>query len=81
MLLRINPTAFPLRSPPFVGAKRLVLNHFSPRYKGDEDPGSVRTCRRIEKLARVKGEMKEEDVIAAWDFLDIDVPPSTENKT
>jgi ribonuclease Z len=56
-----------------VGAKRLALNHFSPRYKGDDDKASVRVSRRIEKLAIDASGLKEEDVIGAWDFLDIDI--------
>jgi len=56
------------------GAKRLILNHFSPRYKGDEDPGSVRISRRIEKLAMERSGMGNEDVLAAWDFMDVSVP-------
>ena len=56
-----------------VGAKRLVLNHFSPRYKGDDDASSVRVSRRIEKLASFASDLKEEDVIGAWDFLDVDI--------
>lgn len=34
-----------------VGAQKLILTHFSPRYKGDNGPESVEIMRRIEQAA------------------------------
>ena len=56
-----------------VGARRLVLNHFSPRYRGDIRDASLRTMRKIEDIARDASGLKEKDVVAAWDFLVVNV--------
>eukprot|EP00638_Chattonella_subsalsa_P009308 CAMPEP_0117743804 /NCGR_PEP_ID=MMETSP0947-20121206/6365_1 /TAXON_ID=44440 /ORGANISM="Chattonella subsalsa, Strain CCMP2191" /LENGTH=576 /DNA_ID=CAMNT_0005560599 /DNA_START=188 /DNA_END=1918 /DNA_ORIENTATION=+ len=57
-----------------VGARRLILTHFSPRYKGDDDVDSVTIMRRIENQARKAGGYQGNDVIAAWDLLRIPIP-------
>ena len=54
-----------------IGAKRLVLTHFSPRYRGEDDERSMRIMWRIEDQARSKapGLLGKNDVLAAWDYL------------
>jgi hypothetical protein len=37
---------------PQVGARRLVMTHFSPRYKGDLSPESLGIMKRLEDMAR-----------------------------
>jgi ribonuclease Z len=58
-----------------VGAKRLVLTHFSPRYRGDDMDHSMKTMWRIEDMARraAGGMWGRNDVIAAWDQMSIPV--------
>ena len=58
-----------------IGAKKLALNHFSPRYKGDCSDDSLRISRRIERQAiEHAGEVGAEDVVAAWDFMVLPIP-------
>ncbi|GMH70362.1 hypothetical protein TrLO_g11142 [Triparma laevis f. longispina] len=58
-----------------IGAKKLALNHFSPRYKGDCSDDSLRISRRIERQAiEHAGELGAEDVVAAWDFMVLPIP-------
>jgi ribonuclease Z len=59
-----------------VQAKRLVLNHFSSRYKGDTSMESLSIMQRIEEQAvqQVPG-WNETHVAAAWDFMVLPVPP------
>ena len=53
-----------------VNAKRLILTHFSPRYRGDESESSMRIMWRVEDQARVaSGLYGVNDVIAAWDLM------------
>jgi ribonuclease Z len=53
-----------------VQARRLLLTHFSPRYRGDDSEGSMKTMWRLEDLAReTSGLVEENDVIAAWDLM------------
>ncbi|GMI01835.1 hypothetical protein TrVE_jg3610 [Triparma verrucosa] len=58
-----------------IKAKRLALNHFSPRYKGDCSDDSLMTSRRIERQAiEHAGGLTKTEVIAAWDFMVLPVP-------
>lgn len=59
-----------------IRAKKLVLTHFSPRFHGDSSEPSMRIMWYIEDLARnasryLKG---DDDVVAAWDTLSLEVP-------
>ena len=40
------------KPPKQIGARRLVMTHFSPRYKGDLSPESLSIMRRLEEMAR-----------------------------
>lgn len=55
-----------------VGARRLLLNHFSNRYKGDDEEASVAIMEGIRQLA-VK-EFGSEEVVCAKDLMRIEVP-------
>ena len=57
-----------------IGAKRLVLNHFSSRYKGDQSVESVSIMTRIEQEAIKASGLGEDKVAAAWDFMVLPVP-------
>jgi ribonuclease Z len=48
-----------------VNAKLLLLNHFSSRYKGDQDPESIVVMKQIEELAKIT--FNHDNVIAAYD--------------
>lgn len=62
-----------------IRAKRLILTHFSPRYRGDDNEFFMRQMWRIEQNARdAAGMSGANDVIAAWDQMNIAVP--TPNK-
>ena len=55
-----------------IGARTLVLTHFSPRYRGDDDYVHMRKMWQIEDMARNAADGKLEgvnDVVAAWDQL------------
>ena len=52
-----------------IGAKRLILNHFSARYKGDVDANSMGIMMRIENQAIKASQLTEENVAAAWDLM------------
>jgi len=54
-----------------IAAKRLVLTHFSPRYRGEDDERSMRIMWRIEDQARANAPLLDgqNDVIAAWDMM------------
>ena len=53
-----------------IKAKRLVLTHFSARYRGDDSEHSMRTMWKLEDAARsVVGYENENDVMAAWDLM------------
>mmetsp|Transcript_53859 Transcript_53859/g.94017 ORF Transcript_53859/g.94017 Transcript_53859/m.94017 type:complete len:322 (+) Transcript_53859:3-968(+) len=57
-----------------IGAKRLILTHFSPRYLGDDSEYSMRAMWKIEDMAREASGLKEpNDVIAAWDQMQMPV--------
>lgn len=57
-----------------IGAKRLVLNHFSSRYKGDQSLESISIMTRIEKEAVKASGLSEDSVTAAWDFMILPIP-------
>jgi ribonuclease Z len=52
-----------------VRAKKLLLNHFSARYKGDQSVDSLSIMTRIEGQARKASGLNETQVAAAWDFM------------
>lgn len=52
-----------------IGAKRLVLNHFSARYKGDQSVDSLSIMMRMEKQAMSSSGLNETHVAAAWDLM------------
>ena len=57
-----------------VNARKLVLTHFSPRYRGDESDYSMKIMWQIEAMARSTfGLRGRNDVIAAWDQMAIPV--------
>jgi ribonuclease Z len=57
-----------------VNAQRLILNHFSPRYKGDTSVDSLSIMMRIEKQAMRASGLDESNVAAAWDLMIAPVP-------
>ncbi|KAJ3304557.1 hypothetical protein HDU76_005177 [Blyttiomyces sp. JEL0837] len=57
-----------------VNARKLVLNHFSPRYKGDVEAGSLRIMEEIRGLA--VEEFGSEEVLTARDFWGVVVERS-----
>lgn len=57
-----------------IGAKRLILNHFSSRYKGDQSVESISIMTRIEQEAIKASGLEEDKVAAAWDFMVLPVP-------
>lgn len=65
-----------------INAKRLILTHFSPRYRGDESETSMKVMWRVEDQARkASGLYGTNDVIAAWDLMVYPVPdPESENE-
>lgn len=52
-----------------VNAKRLLMNHFSARYKGDPSVDSLSIMMRIEKFAMESSGLDETEVAAAWDLM------------
>ena len=58
-----------------VNGKRLVLTHFSPRYRGDESLQSMKVMWKLEDFARESSGLTEKnDVIAAWDQMVMPIP-------
>lgn len=57
-----------------IGAKKLVLNHFSSRYKGDQSLESISIMTRIEQEAVKASGLSPNNVAAAWDFMILPVP-------
>jgi ribonuclease Z len=57
-----------------IKAKRLVLNHFSARYKGDQSIESLTIMTRMERQAMKACELPENAVACAWDFMVLPVP-------
>ena len=58
-----------------VNAKLLLLNHFSSRYKGDQEPESLAIMKQIENLAQ--DSFHNDAVIATHDLFSIPIPRST----
>jgi ribonuclease Z len=57
-----------------VNARRLILTHFSPRYRGDDSDYSMKTMWQIENMARnASGLTGKNDVIAAWDQIAVPI--------
>jgi ribonuclease Z len=56
-----------------VGAKKLILTHFSPRYRGDASDSSMRIMWQLEDMAKVGSDFfwGHNDVIAAWDQMSV----------
>lgn len=53
-----------------IRAKRLILTHFSPRYKGDDGEVSMRIMWKLEEMAREASHLKQpNEVICAWDQM------------
>jgi len=57
-----------------VGAKRLILNHFSARYRGDPSMESISVMTRIERQAMKASGLQVDKVAAAWDFMIFPIP-------
>ena len=57
-----------------VNAKRLLLNHFSARYKGDATIDSLSLMTRIEGQAMKASGLNDTQVAAAWDLMVLPVP-------
>jgi len=57
-----------------VRAKRLVLNHFSARYRGDQSVDSLSIMMRIEGQAIKASGLTTSDVAAAWDYMVMPIP-------
>lgn len=57
-----------------ISARRLLLNHFSARYKGDQSPESMSLMLRIERQAMESSGISEENLAAAWDFMVLPIP-------
>ncbi len=58
-----------------IGARQLVLTHFSPRYRGDSAEGHMKVMWKIEGMARKTfGAHGKNDVIAAWDHMELNIP-------
>eukprot|EP00571_Detonula_confervacea_P002825 CAMPEP_0172328084 /NCGR_PEP_ID=MMETSP1058-20130122/60165_1 /TAXON_ID=83371 /ORGANISM="Detonula confervacea, Strain CCMP 353" /LENGTH=747 /DNA_ID=CAMNT_0013045181 /DNA_START=739 /DNA_END=2982 /DNA_ORIENTATION=- len=52
-----------------INAKKLVMNHFSARYKGDQSIDSMTIMSRMENQAVKASGLSEDSVAAAWDFM------------
>jgi ribonuclease Z len=59
-----------------VKAKRLVMNHFSARYKGDLSVESLSIMSRLEAQAVKASGLDPSNVAAAWDFMVLPVRSS-----
>jgi len=57
-----------------INAKRLLLTHFSSRYKGDQSLESISIMTRIEKQAMQASRLPEDRVAAAWDLMILPIP-------
>eukprot|EP00804_Cyclotella_cryptica_P023152 CCRYP_000364-RA/>CCRYP_000364-RA protein AED:0.23 eAED:0.23 QI:178/1/1/1/1/1/3/52/755 len=57
-----------------INAKKLVLNHFSARYKGDQSLDSITIMTRMERQAMKASGLAEDAVACAWDFMLLPVP-------
>lgn len=59
-----------------IQAKKLILNHFSSRYKGDATWESMCVMRNFEKQA-IDGSrnwLNDETVVSSWDFMTLPIP-------
>ena len=61
-----------------VRAKRLVLNHFSARYRGDPSIDSISIMTRLEEQAVKASGLSTASVAAAWDFMVLPVPQNAD---
>jgi len=61
-------------------AKRLILNHFSARYMGDQSLESISIMTRIEQQAIKASGLSRSDVAAAWDFMIFPIPKAYNKK-
>ena len=53
-----------------INGKKLLMTHFSSRYRGDEADFSMRIMWRMEQMARKVSDLwGKNDVIAAWDHM------------
>ena len=59
-----------------VRAKKLIMNHFSARYKGDQSVESLSIAMRLEGQAAKASGLELNKVAAAWDFIILPVRPS-----
>jgi len=57
-----------------IQAKRLILNHFSARYTGDQSMESISIMTRIEQQAIKASGLSRAKVAAAWDFMIFPIP-------
>lgn len=57
-----------------IGAKKLVLNHFSARYKGDQSIESMTIMTRMERQAMKASGLPETSVACAWDYMILPIP-------
>ena len=57
-----------------VNAKRLILNHFSARYMGDQSLESMSIMTPIEQQAMKASGLTRSNVAAAWDFMIFPIP-------
>jgi ribonuclease BN (tRNA processing enzyme) len=64
-----------------VGAKRLIMNHFSARYQGDASLESIQVMTRIEEQAVKASGLDRNSVAAAWDVSFLRITKATEHKT
>jgi ribonuclease Z len=57
-----------------IKAKKLVMTHFSSRYRGDHSDHSMKIMWRIEHMARKEANMwGKNDVIIAWDHISLTI--------
>jgi ribonuclease Z len=53
-----------------IRARKLIMTHFSSRYRGDESEHSMKIMWRMEQMARrVTDLWGKNDIIAAWDQM------------
>jgi ribonuclease Z len=57
-----------------IGAQKLMLNHFSARYKGDQSVDSLSIMMRIEGQAIKASGLNSTQVAAAWDMMVLPIP-------
>lgn len=62
-------------------AKRLIMNHFSSRYMGDQSLESISVMTRIEEQAMKASGLSRGYVAAAWDFMIFPIPKMKKKNT